>query len=216
VDPGGEPVVVMGGGAMTPSEAAKRHKRSSDRLFKWTAALAAACLIGFVVFVVVRGPAHPATVGSSALEAPPPPVLKPGTLAPPFSLPQLQGGQPVSLSAFRGRPVIVNFFASWCRDCRAELGAMARVARATSGRVAVIGIDTNETSDAAATRLLAGAHANYPVVVDPQAKVAAHYLVQALPVSYFLTASGRVVGAALGPQTVSSLDRWVTRLGAKQ
>ena len=93
---------------------------------------------------------------------------------------------------------------------------MAQVARATSGRVAVIGIDSNETSDAAATRLLAAAHADYPVVVDPQAKVATQYLVQALPVSYFLTASGQVVGAALGPQTVSSLDRWVARLGVRQ
>ena len=122
----------------------------------------------------------------------------------------------MSLSAFQGRPVIVNFFASWCRDCRAELGAMARIARATSGRVAVIGIDSNETSDAAATRLLGAAHANYPVVVDPQAKVASQYLVQALPVSYFLNASGQVVGAALGPQTVSSLEHWVTRLGVRQ
>lgn len=207
---------MFGGSAMAPSEGAKRHKRSSDRLFKWTALLAAAALIGFVVFVVVRGPTHPATPGSSALEAPPPPVLKPGTAAPAFSLPQLQGGQPVSLSAFRGRPVIVNFFASWCRDCRAELGAMAHVARAASGRLAVIGVDSNETSDAAATRLLAAAHANYPVVVDAQAKVATQYLVQALPVSYFLNASGQVVGAALGPQTVSSLDRWVTRLGVRQ
>jgi cytochrome c biogenesis protein CcmG, thiol:disulfide interchange protein DsbE len=122
----------------------------------------------------------------------------------------------VSLTALRGRPVIVNFFASWCRDCRAELGAMAQVARATSTWMAVIGIDSNETSNAAATRLLAAAHATYPVVVDPQAKVATRYLVQALPVSYFLNASGQVVGAALGPQTVASLDRWVTRLRVHQ
>ncbi len=90
---------------------------------------------------------------------------------------------------------------------------MAQVARATNRRVAVIGIDSNETSVAAAARLLTAAHASYPVVVDPQAKVATQYLVQALPVSYFLNASGRVVGAALGPQTVASLDRWVSRLG---
>ncbi len=80
----------------------------------------------------------------------------------------------------------------------------------------MIGIDSNETSNAAAMRLLAAAHAHYPVVVDPQAKVASRYLVQALPVSYFLNASGQVVGAALGPQTVASLDRWLTRLGVHQ
>jgi thioredoxin-like negative regulator of GroEL len=119
----------------------------------------------------------------------------------------------VSLSAFRGKPVIVNFFASWCPDCRAELAAVATVARRTSGRLAVIGVDSNETSSTAATRLLAAAGATYPVAVDSQAQVASRYLVAALPVSYFLDASGRIVGAALGPQSVSSLERWVARLG---
>jgi thiol-disulfide isomerase/thioredoxin len=192
---------------------AESRRSSPDRVFKWVAALAAACLIGFVVFVVVRGSPHHPPVGSSALAAPPPPVLKNGALAPAFSLPNLRGGGQVSLSAYRGRPVIVNFFASWCPDCRAELEAMATIARSTAGQVTVIGVDSNETSDATATRLLAAAAASYPVAVDAQAKVATQYLVQALPVSYFLDGSGRVVGAALGPQTVSSLERWVARLG---
>ena len=197
---------------MTLPGVAEHPKRSQDRLFKWVAAVAAACLIGFVVFVIVRGSPHPAVNGSSALEAAPPPVLKAGTSAPAFSLPALHGGDPVSLSAFRGKPVIVNFFASWCPDCRAELGAVAHVARTTSGRVAVIGVDSNETSTATADRLLATAGATYPVAVDAQATVASHYLVQALPVTYFLNASGQVVGVALGPQSVTSLERWVARL----
>ena len=92
---------------------------------------------------------------------------------------------------------------------------MATVAREASGSVAVVGVDSNETSDATATRLLAAAGATYPVALDTQAKVASLYLVQALPVSYFLDGSGKVVGAALGPQTVASLDRWVTRLGRR-
>ena len=152
------------------------------------------------------------TIGSAALKAAPPPVLRTGTAAPEFSLPDLHSGDPVSLSAYRGKPVIVNFFASWCPDCRAELGAMATIARTTTGRVAVVGVDSNETSDSAATGLLAAAGATYPVAVDAHATVASRYLVQALPVSYFLDASGRVVGATLGPQSVASLRRWVSRL----
>jgi thioredoxin-like negative regulator of GroEL len=50
------------------------------------------------------------------------------------------------------------------------------------------------------------------VGVDPDAKVATAYLVQALPVTYFVDATGHVVGADLGPQSVSSLERWVRRL----
>ena len=197
---------------MTLPGPAEQPKRSQDRPFKWVAAAGAACLIGFVVFVIVRGSPHPASVGSAALEVPPPSVLNTGTMAPAFSLPALEGGGPVSLSAFRGKPVIVNFFASWCPDCQAELGAVARVARATSGRLTVVGVDSNETSPATARRLLAAADATYPVAVDSQAKVASGYLVQALPVTYFLNASGQVVGATLGPQSVASLEHWVARL----
>ena len=198
---------------MTRPGVPEHTKRSQDRLFKWIAAIAAACLVGFVVFVIVRGSPHPATVGSAALKVAPPPVLRAGTTAPAFSLPALQGSSPIVLSAFRGKPVIVNFFASWCRDCRAELSAVARVARATSGRLTVIGVDSNETSSAKAQQLLAAAGATYPVAVDAQAKVASQYLVQALPLTYFLNRSGQVVGAALGPQNATSLDHWVARLG---
>jgi thioredoxin-like negative regulator of GroEL len=64
--------------------------------------------------------------------------------------------------------------------------------------------------------LLAAAHATYPVALDDSAKVATQYLISALPVSYFLNADGQVVGAAIGPQGVASLDRWVARLEAKR
>ena len=198
---------------MTLSGVSENRKGSPDRVFKLIAALAAACLVGFVVFVIVRGSPHPASIGSAALKAPPPPVLRTGAVAPAFSLPDLHSANPVSLSAYRGKPVIVNFFASWCPDCRAELGAMAAVARTTTGRIAVIGVDSNETSDTAATGLLAAAGATYPVAVDAQAKVASEYLVQALPVTYFLNGSGQVVGAVLGPQSTSSLQHWAARLG---
>ena len=191
---------------------ARRGTKGTDRVFKWVAAVAGAALVGFVVFVIVRGPSHPSTPGSSALESPPPPTLKAGTAAPAFSLPSLGGSGAVSLASFRGTPVIVNFFASWCPDCRAELQAMATVARRGAGHVAVIGVDSNESSDATATQLLAAAHASYPVGLDDSAKVATRYLINALPVSYFLNAEGHVVGAALGPQSVTSLQRWVARL----
>ena len=198
---------------MTTGVVGRRAGRT-DRVFKWIALVAGVGLVGFVVFVVVRGPSAPTSGGTAALESPPPATLKPGTAAPAFSLPALGGGPPVTLAAHRGTPVIVNFFASWCRDCRQELDAVATTARAAAGRVAVLGVDSNESSEPAAEQLLAAAHAGYPVAVDANAAVATRYLVNALPVSYFLDARGRVVGAALGPQTPATLRHWVTRLEA--
>jgi thiol-disulfide isomerase/thioredoxin len=198
------------------SGTARRGRSKSDRPFILITAIAGVCLLGFVSFVVFRGPSHHPGTGTAALVSPPPSVLSEGTSAPDFTLPALGGGGSVSLAAFRGRPVVLSFFASWCPHCREELGSVAAVARAYAGRIAVVGIDSNESSDAAAKRLLAGAHASYPVALDPDAKVATRYEVVALPVTYFLNANGKVVGATLGTQTVSSLTHWVARAEASR
>ena len=146
-----------------------RRHGPPDRVFKWIAVVAAVCLIGFIVFVAVRGPSSTkAQPGTAALEVPPPAVLKTGSVAPLFTLPALGGGTPISLSAFRGTPVILNFFASWCPHCRAELGSIADVARHEGHRVVVIGVDANDTSSASAQKLLAEAHATYPVGWTPR------------------------------------------------
>ena len=158
MDAGGEPPLRAAPVVVGPSEA-EPPAHTSDRVLKWVAAIAGGCLVGFIAFVVVRGPSHPPSGGTAALEVAPPPLLKTGTAAPAFSLPALHGGDPVTLADYRGTPVIVNFFASWCRDCREELAAVATAARDADGRVAVIGVDSNETSDATAENLLAAAHA---------------------------------------------------------
>jgi cytochrome c biogenesis protein CcmG/thiol:disulfide interchange protein DsbE len=193
--------------------AAARRSGPPDRAFKVIALVAGLCLIGFIIFVAVRPAAKSSpTSGIGALKAPPPTVLRAGTAAPAFSLPRLGGGAPVSLASFRGTPVIVNFFASWCPHCRSELAAMGTVANQTKGHLAVVGVDANDGTGAAAQKLLVDAHATYPVGLDPSAQVASTYLLTALPVTYFVDAQGRVVGSALGSLSVKVLQRWVNRL----
>ena len=206
VGPGEQGVAIAGA-------VAGRRSGSSERTFKIIVLLAGLCLIGFIVYVAVRGPTNGGrTLGVAGLKAAPPPVLHPGATAPAFSLPRLGGGPPVLLSSLRGSPVIVNFFASWCPNCRSELAAIGTVAGQNIGRVAVVGIDSNDGNGTAAAKLLAAAHAAYPVGVDTSAHVASEYLLTALPVTYFVNAYGRIVGSALGPQSVASLRRWVNRL----
>lgn len=64
-----------------------------------------------------------------------------------FDLPGLQGNDRVNLAAYRGTPVVVNMFASWCVNCRQELPAFARAANQLRGRVQFIGINSQETGD---------------------------------------------------------------------
>ncbi len=183
-------------------------RTGNDRLFKILAGLAGLVLIGFIAFVVSsRSSTPPRSFPTTA-----PTALRTGSLAPAFSLTRLGGGHAVDLAASRGHPTMVNFFASWCPDCRAELQAVAATAKQDAGRVSVIGVDTNDTNAAAAERLLAAAGATYPVAVDATARVAQQYRVSVLPVTYFLDARGRVVGEAFGTQTTASLHRWTERL----
>ena len=64
-----------------------------------------------------------------------------------FSLPALNGGGWVRLAHYRGKPVVVNFFASWCTECQAELPGFSQEATALKGKVAFIGVDSLETGD---------------------------------------------------------------------
>ncbi len=185
-------------------------RRSSDRVFRVIAAIATLGLIAFVVVVVTsRATQHPPR---TLLRLPPPPSLRLGTMAPDFSLTALRGGADVELSRLRGTPVVLNFFASWCPDCQAELSAFATFARTEDGRVQVMGVDTNDLNGSAAVRLLERAHAGYPVGVDPLAKVASRYLIEALPVTYFIDSEGRVAGVAFGQLTDADLNSWLKRL----
>jgi peroxiredoxin len=182
----------------------EKPRPKGDRIWMALTAVAALCLVGFIVYIATR-PHHLKTV---AYPVTAPAALAVGSTAPPFELPRLGGGAPVSLASTQGTPTVVNFFASWCRDCQAELTDFAALSSATGGHVAIIGVDSNDSDGAQARTLLAAAKATYPVGVDTGAKVATSYLLAALPVTYFLDANSRVVHVAFGTQTLATLTHW--------
>jgi thiol-disulfide isomerase/thioredoxin len=195
-----------------------RRVRDGDQLYMLVGLVALLALGGFIAYAVISSSASartPAVTGRTGgtFPDPPPPSLRTGTAAPQFVLPSIEpGGSAVRLSAARGEPAVVGFFASWCRDCRADLDAFAIFARREAGHVVVIGIDTNDGSGAAARPLLRAAGSTYAVGVDPKGTVATRYLLVALPTTYFLDSTGRVVGVAFGPQDAASLASWAARL----
>jgi len=133
--------------------------------------------------------------------------------AQPFSLARL--GSPaaqVALAQDTGRPVIVNFFASWCTACRAETPLLARFYRAHHGRVLIIGVDSNDHDSAAALRFLREHGVTYPVGYDPSASVAVAYGVQALPQTFFLNAGHQIVRHVTGAVTRAELTAWAAGL----
>lgn len=124
-----------------------------------------------------------------------------------FSLPALgETGQHVSLSQYAGKPVIVNFWASWCSPCQQETPLLARWYKQQHGKVVLLGLDENDSASAA----LKFAHAKgvtYPLGFDPNVTVAPKYGVDALPQTFFLNAKHQIVDHVVGGVTMASLDK---------
>jgi cytochrome oxidase Cu insertion factor (SCO1/SenC/PrrC family)/thiol-disulfide isomerase/thioredoxin len=130
--------------------------------------------------------------------------------------PLLGGGvAAAALRALRGRPVVVNAWASWCNPCREEFPILAAVAAEYRGRVAFRGLDVSDPAGPA-RRFLASHPLGYPSYADSSGALArALAPFQGLPTTYFLDARGRVTYVHTGPYTsAADLRRDVDRAGA--
>jgi thiol-disulfide isomerase/thioredoxin len=104
----------------------------------------------------------------------------------------LGGGRAVDLSRVAG-PAVVPLWASWCVRCRKELPIYQELFDKADGRVAVLGIDYQDTQPDAAIRLLRKAGARFPVVADPGGVLADTYRVRGLPAVAWVGKDGSVV-----------------------
>ena len=129
--------------------------------------------------------------------------------APAFSFPVLgHSGQQISLSDYAGKPLIVNFFASWCTPCQQETPLLAKFYHAEHGRVALVGLDENDVVGNALT-FTHKKGVSYPVGWDPQLTAAYAYGVGGLPQTFFLNAKHRIVDHIYGAVTQAELSKGV-------
>jgi cytochrome c biogenesis protein CcmG/thiol:disulfide interchange protein DsbE len=137
-----------------------------------------------------------------------------GQKAPAFDLAALSNSAShVSLASYAGRPVIVNFFASWCVPCRQETPLMAKFYKSEHGQVTVIGVDTNDNR-ASAVKFTQDYGVSYPVASDPAATTAGAFGVSALPQTFFLNAQHRIVDRIYGAVSQASLASGVKLMGS--
>jgi len=136
-------------------------------------------------------------------------------VAPAFTLNALGAPGQVALSQYQGKPLIVNFWASWCEPCQRETPLLASWYKTQHGRVNLVGLDENDSAVSA----LKFAHAkgvSYPIGVDPGPALATAgaYGVVALPQTFFLDAQHHIVDHVYGAVTQTDLATGVRRMGA--
>ena len=113
---------------------------------------------------------------------------------PGVTLPCLGGGRSVDVAGLRG-PMIVNFWASWCGDCRREMPALAAYAKSHPA-VKMVGVDFLDPQPGAALELAKGSGVEYPLVADPKGsldKASPLPHIPGLPLTVFLDAKGAIV-----------------------
>jgi len=167
----------------------------------------------------------PAAEGPTAPTAPPPMpghdfaeataqpsrAATPEDPAPDFTLPGLDG-RPATLSQFRGRIVVLNFWASWCPSCRAEARDFGDFARRYRDRgVTVVGVNIREDGDT--VRAFAEAHGlDYPLLLDADGAAGRLYQVVGIPTTIIIDAAGGVRGRHVGVLDGGQLSAYVDPL----
>lgn len=160
---------------------------------RWPVFSAAVLSLGVLWILASRVPVAATTGGS------PPPSPREGFSAPDFALDTLDGEQ-ISLSELRGKVVLVNFWASWCPPCRAEMPAIESVYRSYKGLgLEVLAVNTTNQDDVtAAAAFVQELRLSFPIPLDHTGAVSASYNLRGLPSSYFIDRQGVIRSVVVG------------------
>jgi cytochrome c biogenesis protein CcmG/thiol:disulfide interchange protein DsbE len=134
-----------------------------------------------------------------------------GSVAPDIELTDLDGAT-LSLAELRGRPVIVNFWASWCAPCLQEFPLLRdTLERHRDDGLAIVGI-VHQDRSSTARAFIERTGATWPSAMDPDERVASAYTILGPPETYFIGRDGRIVARHIGQMSAASLDEKVAAI----
>jgi cytochrome c biogenesis protein CcmG, thiol:disulfide interchange protein DsbE len=138
-----------------------------------------------------------------------------GLPAPAFSAPVLGGDASRSLADLRGKPVVLNFWASWCGPCRREAPVLAAAEKQWSARgVVFLGVDS-EDATGPAVAFVREFGLGYDSVFDPEGRLELQYGVSGFPETFFIGPDGVIIAKYVGPLDRASIDAYVSSMVSK-
>jgi peroxiredoxin len=136
-----------------------------------------------------------------------PPALERGSAAPGFELPDLEGTGRLRLADLRGRVVLLNFWATWCKPCEDEMPAMERLYRELRGpefELVAISVDTDSQ---AVARFRERLGLSFPILLDPRSEVSRAYQTTGYPESFLIDRAGNLASQRfVGPRAWDDPD----------
>lgn len=135
-----------------------------------------------------------------------------GAVAPGFSLTGMDGSG-YSLAGFRGKPVVLNFWASWCGPCRDEAPLLAKLHKQYGSDLQIVAVNLTDVDSEKDAREFAATYGfDFPVLLDKNGNAADSYRIRPIPTTFFIDAKGVIQDGALGALTWEELDKRAERL----
>ncbi|HUP27908.1 MAG TPA: TlpA disulfide reductase family protein [Chloroflexia bacterium] len=174
-----------------------------------------AALGGAVVLLLVVFGAAFWLLGSRTSTAPTGPRvvgLNVGNIAPDFQLVDVHTNKPVQLAGLRGKPVLVNFWGTWCPPCRAEMPEMQKVYNQYKDQIAMVGVSMGPRDEPTGVKTFVdNAKYNWTFIHDADYNVATRYIVNSVPSSYFIDKDGIIRARYVGAMNSSQMTAFIAK-----
>jgi len=179
-------------------------QKNSKKLKAAVIFLLAMLIAGFTIFLAIGVMGTTTATSRSGKELV-------GKKAPSFVAPKV-GGQLVSLENYKNKPLVLNFWASWCPPCRDETPGMERIWRKYEDQgVVILGINVQD-GEKEAERYISEFGVTFSNALDLDGSITVDYGVTGLPVTFFIDNDSVVTGRWVGSISEDRLDNWVSNL----